>query len=290
MTDSTHNPLDYYACPGRMTDPKELASLLDGLPTDIGALCKVLQGIMLHIFWAERYGVQLSKEREGEVQWRSVVPRLARVIELDDRPLTVARLPEKRVVGNCRDYATLLTAILRHQGVPARARCGFGVYFVPNHYEDHWVAEYWNAAQERWVLVDAQLDQLMLDALKIRFDPLDVPRDQFIVAGQAWQMCRNGQANPDDFGIFQWHGLWFVRGNVVRDLLSFNKVEILPWDGGWGVISKREEEATPEDAAFELIDRMAALTLRGDEAFVEIRALYESDERLRFPVDREPAA
>ena len=180
--------------------------------------------------------------------------------------------------------------LLRHQGVPARARCGFGVYFVPNHYEDHWVAEYWNAAKEGWVLVDAQLDQLMLDALKIRFDPLDVSRDQFIVAGQAWQMCRSGQANPDDFGIFQWHGLWFVRGNVVRDLLSFNKVEILPWDGGWGVMSKREEEATPEDAAFELIDRMAALTLRGDEAFVEIRALYESDERLRFPVDREPAA
>jgi hypothetical protein len=55
-------------------------------------------------------------------------------------------------------------------------------------------------------------------------------------------------------------------------------------------MSKREEEATPEDAAFELIDRMAALTLGGDEAFVEIRTLYESDERLRFPADWEPAA
>jgi hypothetical protein len=229
MIDS-HNLLDYYACPGRMTDPKESASLLDGLPTDVSALCKVLQGIMLHIFWAERYGMQLSKEREGEVQWRSVVPRLARVRELDDRPLTMARLPDKCVVGNCRDYATLLTAILRHQDVPARARCGFGVYFVPNHYEDHWVTEYWNAAQKRWVLVDAQLDQLMLEALKIRFDPLDVPRNQFIVAGQAWQMCRSGQANPDDFGIFQWHGLWFVRGYVVRDLLSLIILDLLTCD------------------------------------------------------------
>src|SRR6516165_7569409 len=27
-------------------------------------------------------------------------------------------------------------------------------------FEDHWVCEYWNGAEERWVLVDAQLDEL----------------------------------------------------------------------------------------------------------------------------------
>jgi hypothetical protein len=32
-----------------------------------------------------------------------------------------------------------------------------------------------------------------------------------------------------------------------------------------------------------LLDRIAALSLAGDDAFSEIRAIYESDERLRVP-------
>ena len=62
---------------------------------------------------------------------------------------------------------------------------------------------------------DAQLDDLMLDVLKPDFDPLDVPRDRFIVGGKAWQLCRCGQADPDAFGIFDMHGLGFVRGDLL---------------------------------------------------------------------------
>ena len=67
---------------------------------------------------------------------------------------------DRRLVGNCRRFSVLLVAMLRHQGVPARARCGFGAYFLPNHFEDHWVVEYWNQEGGRWVFVDAQLDEL----------------------------------------------------------------------------------------------------------------------------------
>src|SRR5690606_37876997 len=102
----------------------------------------------------------------------------------------------RRLIGNCRDFTVMLCAMLQHQGVPARARCGFGAYFLPNHYEDHWVCEYWNADQGRWILVDAQLDTLQQEALKIGFDTLDVPHDQFITGGKAWQMTRSGEADP----------------------------------------------------------------------------------------------
>lgn len=282
---TTTDLLTYYATPGRMTDPGVHAHLFDGLPGDIAGLCRVVQGVLLHIFWAERYGVQLSEERKGEVQIRAVAPKLQRLLELDSSPLSVARPPERRLVGNCRDFSVLLCAMLRHQGVPARARCGFGTYFLPDHFEDHWVGEYWNAAEGRWVLVDAQLDALQCEAMNIPFDPLDVPRDQFVVAGQAWQMCRSGQADPDKFGIFDMHGLWFVRGNVVRDFLSFNKVEILPWDHGWGFLDAHvptEEEAKADTLLF---DHFAGLTLAGDGAFAEIRSSYESDPRWPIPAE-----
>ncbi len=173
----------------------------------------------------------------------------------------------------------MLTAILRHHGIPARARCGFAGYFIPNHYEDHWVCEYWDAARCRWVLVDAQLDELQCGKLSVRFDPTDVPRDQFLVGGRAWQLCRRGQADPEIFGIFDMHGLWCVRGNLVRDVASLNKMELLPWDS-WGIIEAREADLSAEDLA--LLDRVAELTYGDMPEFDEVRLLYERDDACMY--------
>jgi hypothetical protein len=273
--------LSYYRTPGPITEPGPFAGCLDGLPADIGELCKVIQGLTIHIFWAERYGLKLPEARMGEVQLRTLQRRLARTLELDDRPFAEPRPLEKKIVGNCRDFSLLLVSILRRQGVPARARCGFGAYFIPNHYEDHWVAEYWNASKARWVLVDAQLDAFQCEALKIPFDPLDVPRDRFIVGGRAWQMCRREGANPDLFGIFDMKGLGFIRGDFIRDVASLNKVELLPWDC-WGIIEK-EDLFDPADLEF--LDRLAELTCADVPDFEPVRAQYQSDPRLR--VERE---
>jgi hypothetical protein len=198
-------------------------------------------------------------------------------MELDASPLTEPRALEKKLLGNCRDHSLLLTALLRHQGIPARARCGFGAYFMPDHFEDHWVVEYWNQGQSRWVLVDAQLDTLQCDVLKISFDTLDVPRDQFIVGGKAWQMCRSGEQDPAQFGIFDLNGLGFVRGNLVRDVASLNKMELLPWDC-WGVILK---EQLDDPADLSLLDEVASLSAEDVPDFETLRACYESDPRLR---------
>ena len=275
-----NNSLDFYNTQGFITSPGSQAHLLDRLPDDVAALCKVVQGLMLHIFWAEHYGVQLSEGRKAEVQLRSVARQLERIHELDPRPLVEAREPDRRLVGNCRDFSVILTALLRQRGVPARARCGFARYFIPNHFEDHWVCEVWNAVQRRWVLVDAQLDTLQMNKLGISFDPLDVPRDAFITGGKAWQMCRLGRADPNTFGIGDLHGLWFVRGDLVRDIAALNKVELLPWDG-WGLIERGDNELSADDLA--ALDDMAELTADAVPELERVRRLYESDARWHVP-------
>jgi len=284
MSELVADPLLYYAQPGLMTDPGEHAMWFDDLPADIAALCQVVQGIFIHIFWAERYGVKLSEERKQEVDIRQVRQKLARIWQMDARPLTVTRPLEKRLVGNCRDFAIMLCAILRHQGVPARARCGFAAYFEPDRYVDHWVCEYWNPTAQHWLRVDAQLDELQRQVLQVEFDPCDVPHDRFLTAGKAWQLCRAGQADPQLFGILDMWGMWFIRGDLVRDLLALNKIEILPWDS-WGLMGGKDRGLSADDMA--LLDRVAALTLAGDEAFLELRWLYENDARLRMPPDWE---
>ena len=144
------------------------------------------------------------------------------------------------------------------------------------HFEDHWVTEYWNAEQSRWIMVDAQLDALQCDVLKIDFDVLDVPRDQFIVGGKAWQMCRSGEQDAAKFGSFDMNGLGFVRGNLVRDVASLNKMELLPWDC-WGVILS-EALDNPDDLA--MLDEVVALTAGDVPEFEAVRTRYESAPRL----------
>ncbi|MBI5957805.1 MAG: transglutaminase domain-containing protein [Chloroflexi bacterium] len=273
-----HDPLLYYTRPGLMTDPGEHAPLLHGLPADIPALVKVVQGNLLHIFWAERYGVKLTPERQQEVNLRRISTMLAWIHSVDDRPLTVPRPVEQRLVGNCRDFSLMLCTLLRQVGIPARPRCGFGAYFEAGQYIDHWTCEYWNAAQNRWIQVDAQMDDLQREVLKLSFDPLDVPYDQFLSGGRAWLACRSGQADADKFGIFDMHGLWFIRGNVGRDLASLNRMELLPWDC-WGIM---DQPAADTEEGLALYDRISALTLADNDSFDAMRALYE-DDRLCVP-------
>jgi hypothetical protein len=271
--------LNYYATPGALTSVEE-AAVFDALPRDIGALCGVIQGVLLHQHWAKAYGVTPAPERLEETHIRPVDEMLRRLQARDPAPITTARVPAERVIGTCRDFTVMLCAILRHQGVPARARCGFGAYFTAGRFEDHWVCEYWNAAQERWVLVDAQIDALQSGVIKPDFDLLDVPRDRFIIAGDAWLRCRAKKADPSLFGIFDMHGLWFIAGNVLRDFAGLNKVEMLPWDS-WGVMPGPEDAQTALQLSF--FDRLATLTLAGDDSFAERRRLYDAEARLRVP-------
>ncbi len=272
---------DRYACfaqYGKMTQPGSYADLYVDLPSDVPALVRVVQGLIVHTFWAERYGLSLSEERKAEVQLRSMERRLARTLELDASPLSTSRAKEKKSVGNCRDFSVTLASMLQSKGIPARPRCGFGAYFMPNHYEDHWVCEYWNQAEQRWVLVDAQLDELQCNALKIPFNTLDVPRDQFIVGGAAWKMCRSAQADPNQFGIFDMHGIDFVKGDFIRDVASLNKLELLPWDC-WGMILL--DYATLSHADLSMLDRLADLTCGDVPDLDAVCQIYKNDPRLR---------
>lgn len=275
------DPLAYYAHPGplsTLSDPAVNADLLAGLPSEIPALVECVQGNLLHIFWAERYGVKLTNEQKGGVQVRTAAERLRRIHAANPAPLSVARPPDQRSVGNCRDFTLLTVSLLRRQGIPARSRCGFGTYFLPDHYEDHWVAEYWDGG--RWVQVDAQLDRLQQDALKIDFDPLDVPHDRFLNGGRAWKLCREEGVDPEKFGIFDMHGLWFVAGDLLRDLAALNKMELLPWDC-WGVLL--EDHYTASEEALALLDRAAAMALVDNTQFDAMQALYAGSDRLRVP-------
>ncbi len=270
---------DYYLCPGPATDPGPYAGLYHSLPSSVAQVVRCVQGLQVHVFWLPAYKINPPQaRRDAEVSLRPVQRRLARLLELDPAPLRVRRPPERRLIGNCRDFSLMTVSMLKTKGIPARARCGFGTYFTPSHFEDHWVVEYWDAGLGRWVMVDSQLDARMQRALHLDFDPLDMPPGKFISGGRAWLMCRREGANPDVFGIFEFKGWDFVRGDLLRDLLALNNLEVLPWDF-WPAMATPVADLSATELA--RLDYLAGLTCGGPGElapgdFAALREAYES--------------
>jgi hypothetical protein len=274
----------YYAAHSRITDPGEQAALLDDLPREIPALVRVVLDLVLHPKVAHHEGLELSPERLRDQERRTVPRMLQRLVELDPRPLTAPRPPERRLVGNCRDFAVLFCAALRHQGRAARLRNGFATYFYPDFFTDHWVCECWTPAARRWVAVDPDISP---DAGppggRFDFHPLDVPPDRFLVAGRAWQTYRRGEVDPMRFGLADApdNGPGWIASQVVRDLAALNKVELLAWDT-WALGHSAFDGLSDDDEA--LLDHVAGLTAEAkNEALPRIRALYQGDPRLTVP-------
>jgi hypothetical protein len=281
MTQDPGTLLHYYTQPGIMTSAGRYTPLLADLPRDIPALAAIGQGLLIHEHMAAGYGAPLSDADRASVHTRPVERLLAQILARDDRPLTIAREPAGRVAGNCRHFTVLMVAALRAQGRPARARCGFGGYFGTGMFEDHWVCEYWDPAQDRWRLADAQIDGVQRGWFPIDFDLTDVPRDQFLVAGQAWQRVRAGQADPDRFGLSMINetGDWWIAANLMRDASALLNLELLPWDV-WGAMP---EPGVPiGDGLAGLFDRLAALTQEAGESLTGLEACCQ-DDRLRVP-------
>jgi hypothetical protein len=275
-----HTALEFYTRPAVMTAAGRYAPLLERLPGDVASLAAVAQGLLIHEHIAPAYGVTLIEEDRASVHLRRVEAMLEQILARDGRPLDVAREPQGRLASNCRGFTVLMVAMLRAHGTPARARCGFGGYFTEGFFEDHWVCEYWDGG--RWVLVDAQLDGRQRELFSIGFDPADVPRDRFLIAGDAWAACRRGEADPGAFGLSMVNeaGDWWIAGNLMRDAAALDNLELLPWDG-WSAMPGPEDKINDELRA--LYDRLAALTQAPDANLAELRALCREDDRLRVP-------
>lgn len=275
----------FYAAQSPFSDPGEFTPLYAALPADPRELAGVARTLMIHRSEGDLFTYVIPQERlHNDAETRYIDDILRIVIARDDAPLPQRREVGDRFVGICRDFALLHCSFLRHVGIPARIRSGFANYFgTDGFHADHVVTEYWDP-RRGWLLADSELaDPLVMKTHKVGFDPMDVPRDRFQVAGDAWQQIRAGEADPKSYGLplpdSPLVGEWFVAGNVRLDLAALNKVETLLWDV-WGVGASSDEEMT--DTIRTLYDRAAAMTA-GEASYSATRQLFAENGGLRTP-------
>lgn len=292
-----YDALEYYRKHSWVTDIVTSKDLLDNLPESLEEIRSACQNVLIHkwilkYFGKQAYGVKFSDfEAIGRVpvdEYNLVTMRemVSVIRELKETPLNTPRVPLQKLIVNCRHYAVFFTSLLRERNIPARVRSGCAGYLEPRdseYFMDHYVAEYWNQEEERWVLVDAQLDDGMMRNMGVTFDPCDVPREEFVVAGQIWNLYRNGKVNPDKYGIETYGGVDYLLFKVVNDVACLNKEEVLPWDA-WGLGNRAYANLMPNEVF--LIDRIAKLSAdQGNNCFHELRYTYQNNESIRKPED-----
>ncbi len=290
--------LEFYSSHSELSNPGKFAKSFDNLPESIDELCKVVQNTISHIFWIKEknnYGftpkdvVEKGRDPNKELNLRSIEEKLDAYYSFEETPFTQPRDNINRVIGNCRDFALLLVSMLRHKDIPARVRSGAGKYFFPddpNRFEDHYICEYWDKEEKRWIMVDSQIDDFQRKALKLEMNTLDIPCDKFLDAGRTWKEFRTGNFEPERFGIGEWRGEMFVLNKLLMDLASLNKIEVLAWDC-WGICAKVDNIKT---MGYEIFDELAEKisNVNEPEVFFELKGLLEKDSRYSLPADFEP--
>ncbi len=284
------NEHEFYAAHSAMTDPGRFRTLLDDAPDDERELTRWVRNVQFHEMYAKQADLTPPDDAAGapatsDPAVRYLEPMLARIVARDGRSLDFERPKDRCFIGTCRDYAVMLCALLRHQGRPSRVRCGFAFYYEPGSKfgADHWVTEVWDPRQVRWRLVDAEVDSNLPQHAMVTIDPLDVPRDQFQVAGTAWRLCRVGKADPGSYGVMGLGGKgeWFMAGNVLRDMAALNKHEVTVFDW-WGMASQMclSGQVTPEQRL--VIDELALLIADRGFDFDGLRQAYNDRPEVRL--------
>ena len=273
--------LNYYSEHGKMTEIKTLKHMVNELPKDIESIVWIVQNILIHQHWAERYGVEQNEKRKEETLLRSVDEKLIYIQELGYKHVTDKKEAKHKMFGICRDFSVMAVSLCREIGIPARARCGFATYFEKGKYVDHWVLEYWNEQEKRWILVDAQLDDFQKEKMEISFDSLDINEKYFITGPRAWRMCRKGEVDPELFGIFQWWGYDYLKCNLILDANSLLKIPMQPWDCWEGYKSIPVADWNEKD--YRTMDQLSEHILNVDENFEALFKFVQQNDKIKAP-------
>jgi hypothetical protein len=115
---------------------------------------------------------------------------------------------------------------------------------------------------------------------------LDVPRDRFLTAGDAWRALRGGIIDAETCGVSfipVIRGAWFVGASILRDLAALNAREMLPWDY-WGLARAFSGPGTTiPPAAASRLNEIAAITAGLAPSWPALRATFETANDLRVP-------
>lgn len=205
--------LDFYCEFSTYTNPGLYkANLKKELPNDIRKIGNLVRKNIIHRTTLSAGNVGTNADKKfgdmTKVPWyrqpeddvlTTASAMLTELYQRDKKGLTANRKEKDKLVVTCRFVAILMASILKSKGIPCRVRSGNAPYFDMGRLGkvsvDHWINQYWNHKERRWVTIDVDGSW----SLNENFDPYDMPEDRFDFPANAWLNIQNGKDNPDRF-------------------------------------------------------------------------------------------
>lgn len=205
----------------------------------------------------------------------TAVAMIAGILRLDERGFTKSRDVTKRITVSCRQASILFSAILKAKGIPCRSRAGFMDFGnAGESYMEHWVNEYWDFDENRWVLAD--VDGYYEYESRFGYSQFDLPRRKFVTASEAWLGLRKNILDKrlDVFSPNPLEGVCeylFMDFHALMNNEIFYSYQPLYLRGGIQTLDERE--------LCEL-DHLAKLLANPDKNMEQIAKLQAANEKL----------
>ena len=205
----------------------------------------------------------------------TAVAMIAGILRLDETGFTKNRDVTKRITVSCRQASILFSAILKAKGIPCRSRAGF-MDFGDNgdSYMEHWVNEYWDFNENRWILAD--VDGYYEYEPRFGYSQFDLPRRKFVTASEAWLGLRKNTLNKK-LDVFSPNPLEGVCEYLFMDFHALMNNEIFysyqPLYLRGGIQTLNESELCE-------LDYLAQLLAEPDKNIEQIEHLWFTNEKL----------
>ena len=269
--------------------------LKNDLPDDIKEMGLLVQASIIHPLVLKngntgsnedmRYGdmtkVPWYRQKEDDI-FPSASAMLAELFRLDHAGLVLDRKSQDRIILSCRFVAVLTASILKSKGIPARVRSGFASYFIAeglpaNKSDDHWINQYWNKDELRWVTLD--VDGMLEDYAKLDF--CDLPDGKFDFSADAWLKVRRGEIDGEYFWYAGGYGgLRAILKELFSDFHCLMNNEII-YEHSPRMTELDEFKNLTENQLKE-IDQLAELMQNPDDNFEELKNIWEIKKEYRL--------
>jgi hypothetical protein len=321
---SANPDIQFYARHGRATDPMERADFVSQVPADVDAICRLGRNLSEHYRMLTQQGISMEARRTMLQVWPPYARQMFQALWVRGPKLSSEpRRREDRLLGACTQDAILTTSLLRQAGIPARIRVGdvTGIMRGPGAYAhwkkvyeiehggmepfdtsplgkltrraisdnspiEHWIAEYWDATSDRWLLLDMRTD--LERAYDSNWKPgFHVSREHFEYAWQAWQRIGTPGFDPGRYSIdaSDGDGRTHIRQQLLYDFFNLLKHEAAGTNNLKGPASVFIRARSFKGLAREEIDELNRLAaLMGTDPTVEkLVGFYRASKTLRLP-------
>ena len=204
----------------------------------------------------------------------TAVAMIAGILRLDKTGFTKNRDVTKRITVSCRQASVLFSAVLKTKGIPCRSRAGFMDFGDSgDSYMEHWVNEYWDFKENRWVLAD--VDGYYEYEQRFGYSQFDLPRRKFVTASEAWLGLRRNtlQKKLDVFSPIPLEGVCeylFMDFHALMNNEIFYSYQPLYLRGGLQALCESELQE---------LDSLAELLANPDENMEQIERLWTENEK-----------